>query len=368
MRTIRGLQITSLVVLSPVLLIMISLISMLVISIYSHVNSWLFQTAATTTAIIPHVLQQQQQQLLAIRNVSSDISIPYQRNLNTNKQFKRIRLFSRLRQSPMTWTILSIAYAVYILLKKKKNTIKQKDIQDSSNSPQLTEPAKPLKKRSSKRRKIKKVTSAINEPRHRPRSTQVASSPSTPPATTTIVNKPAAEEKQEIEIGHWISVSSAKKNQPKKKEPNVNTDPATTTHFFPSPTFSCTSSTNINVKSVQQPLNLYSLEPTPVHSEDEDDESVAKEAAKKNWYSPFSTGLDLDIIPKQNQADPLCLYKIDFNYNTNIPNKQPFRSIISSFRPPLSKIELLENHPFIPSANTKSHRSAFGPIGHKISA
>lgn len=95
---------------------MISLISMLVISIYSHVNSWLFQTAAaTTTAIIPHVLQQQQ--LLAIRNVSSDISIPYQRNLNTNKQFKRIRLFSRLRQSPMTWTILSIAYAVYIILK-----------------------------------------------------------------------------------------------------------------------------------------------------------------------------------------------------------------------------------------------------------
>ncbi|KAL0140667.1 hypothetical protein V8B55DRAFT_1509420 [Mucor lusitanicus] len=356
MRAIRGLQITSLVVLSPVLLIMISLISMLVISIYSHVNSWLFQTATTTTtAMIPHVLQQQQ--LLAIRNASSDISIPYQRNLNTNKQFKRIRLFSRLRQSPMTWTILSIAYAVYIILKKRRNTTQQKDIQDSSNPPQLIEPAKPLKKKSSKRRKIKKVTSAINEPRHRPRSIQIASSPLTPPATATIVNKSAAEEKQEAEIGHWI-----------KKEPNVHTDPAPTTHFFPSPTFSCTSSTNENVKSVQQSLNLYSLEPTPVHSEDEDDQSVEKEAAKKNWYSPFSTGLDLDIIPKQNQADPLCLYKVDFNYNTNIPNSHPFRSIISSFRPPLSKIELLENHPFIPSTNTKNHRNAFGPIGHKLSA
>lgn len=115
MRTIRGLQITSLVVLSPVLLIMISLISILVISIYSHINSWFFQT---TTAIIPHVLQQQQQQqLITIRNVSSDISIPYQRNFNTSKQLKRIRLFSRLRQSPMTWTILSIIYAVYIILK-----------------------------------------------------------------------------------------------------------------------------------------------------------------------------------------------------------------------------------------------------------
>ncbi|KAL9555598.1 hypothetical protein PS6_002768 [Mucor atramentarius] len=250
---------------------------------------------------------------------------------------------------------------------KKRNAVKQKEILDSSNLLQLIEPAKPLKKRSSKRRKIKKVTSAINEPRHRPRSIQIASSPSTPPATTTIVNK-SAEEKQDIEIGHWISVSSAKKNQQKKKESNVHTDPATTTHFFPSPTFSCASSINESVKSVQQPLNLYSLEPTPVHSEDEDDESITKETAKKNWYSPFSTGLDLDIIPKQNQADPLCLYKVDFNYNTNIPNNHPFRSVISSFHPPLSSIELLENHPFIPSANTKNHRNAFGPIGHKVSA
>lgn len=254
---------------------------------------------------------------------------------------------------------------------------------DFNNSLQAIEPVKPLKKRLSKRRKIKKVTPAINEPRHRPRSIQIASPPPTPPTltSTTIVNNSKEEIKsqkqQDNEIGNWISVSSTKKNQQKKKELNVNIDPATTsTHFFPSPTFSCTSSIHENVKTDQQQLNLYSPEPTPVHSEDDADEEeeedfIIKEnklPTNKNWYSPFSTGLDLDIIPKQNQADPLCLYKVDFNYNTNIPNNHPFRSIISSFRPPLSSIELLENHPFIPSANTKSHRNAFGPIGHKVSA
>ncbi|KAI8644629.1 hypothetical protein BD408DRAFT_413016 [Parasitella parasitica] len=364
MRTIRGLQITSFVVMSPVLLIMISLISILVVAIFSHVNSWLFQTTASAAVL--------QQQLITIRNVSSDISIPYQRNLNTNKQIKRIRLFSRLRQSPVTWSILSIIYAAYIIFKRKR-TIKQKETLNSNNS-QAIEPAKQLKKKSSKRRKPKKITAAINEPRHRPRSIQIASPPSTPPAP--IVNNLKKENEpqpqQDNEIGNWVSVSGTKKNQQRKKELDVNIDPATTvTHFFPSPTFSCTSSINDHVEA-EQPLNLYSFEPTPVHSEDDADDDEEKDhfivkKTNKNWYSPFSTGLDLDIIPKQNQTDPLCLYKVDFNYNTNIPNNHPFRSTISNFGHPLSSIELLENHPFIPSANTKNHRSAFGPIGHKSS-
>ncbi|CEP18374.1 hypothetical protein [Parasitella parasitica] len=370
MRAIRGLQITSFVVLSPVLLIMISLISMLVVAIFSHVNSWLFQTSATTAVQQPQ--QAQLQQLITIRNTSSDISIPYQRNFSSTKQTKRIRLFSRLRQSPMTWTILSLTYAVYIIFKRKRAT-KQNTTLDSSN-PQAIESVKKFKKKSSKRRKIKKITAAINEPRNRPRSIQLASPPSTPPAPFVNTSKEENEprQQQDNEIGNWVSVSSAKKNQQRKKELDVIIDPATTvTHFFPSPTFSSASSVEDHVRS-EQPLNLYSFEPTPVHSEDdaEDDEEEDHFIVKKtnkNWYSPFSTGLDLDIIPKQNQTDPLCLYKVDFNYNTNIPNNHPFRSPISNFHPPLSSIELLENHPFIPSANTKNHRSAFGPVGHKVS-
>lgn len=110
MRTIRGLQITSIVVLSPVLLIMLSLISMLLLSIYSQLTSWLFQT------------NQVQQHLLYIRNISTtDIAIPHQR---TNKQYnhtivKRARFFSRLRQSPITWTIIIFLYAIYLVFKVK---------------------------------------------------------------------------------------------------------------------------------------------------------------------------------------------------------------------------------------------------------
>jgi hypothetical protein len=112
MRTIRGLQITSIVVLSPVLLIMLSLISMLLFSIYSQLSSWLFQTT------------QVQQQLLFIRNISTDIAIPRQR---TNKQYnhtivKRARLFSRLRQSPITWTIIIFLYAIYLVFKVKHDS------------------------------------------------------------------------------------------------------------------------------------------------------------------------------------------------------------------------------------------------------
>jgi hypothetical protein len=106
MRTIRGLQITSIVVLSPVLLIMLSLVSMLFFSIYSQLTSWLFQTTPT------------QQQLLFIRNITTDISIPQR----TNKQYtiaKRARFFLRLRQSPIIWTIIIFVYAIYLVFKVK---------------------------------------------------------------------------------------------------------------------------------------------------------------------------------------------------------------------------------------------------------
>lgn len=92
MRTIRGLQITSIVVLSPVLLLLISLICMLCISIFKQIVS--------TPADI--LIQQQQQ-----------------RSFN-NKQAKRFRFFTKMRQSPIAWCAVIILYALYVLLKVKK--------------------------------------------------------------------------------------------------------------------------------------------------------------------------------------------------------------------------------------------------------
>lgn len=104
MRTIRGLQITSIAVLSPVLLILISLISILFISIYSYLVSIVSTQSLVRTSSDMIILQQQQQQQ------------HHQRTFN-NKQAKRFRCFPKLRPSPLTWCAIIIAYALYMLLK-----------------------------------------------------------------------------------------------------------------------------------------------------------------------------------------------------------------------------------------------------------
>jgi hypothetical protein len=84
---------------------------------------------------------------------------------------------------------------------------------------------------------------------------------------------------------------------------------------------------------------------------------------KSNWYSPFSTGLDLDILPKSTYTkDPLCLYHIQ---NTIIPNHH---HLISTFLTPQKPtcIQLLENHPFISSPTSTTFKHNFGSIGDKI--
>lgn len=96
MRTIRGLQITSIVVLSPVLLCMVSLISIL----FSSIIGWIFPTI--------------QQQPFPAK------SAPYQRNSSINHVFKKLQFVFRLRQSSVTLVILFL-YLFYILFKVRFN-------------------------------------------------------------------------------------------------------------------------------------------------------------------------------------------------------------------------------------------------------
>lgn len=130
--------------------------------------------------------------------------------------------------------------------------------------------------------------------------------------------------------------------------PKVNTQqqlPA----CFPSPTPSCTTPKFDNNKI---DLNLISPESTPIHSEDEE-ETIS------NWYSPFITGLDLDIIPKLTQ-DPI--------YNSPIFTTNDFKTttIPTHQQQQQSRIKLLEIHPFIPSPSIIHHtHHAFGSIGDK---
>ncbi|KAG2202582.1 hypothetical protein INT47_012576 [Mucor saturninus] len=122
-----------------------------------------------------------------------------------------------------------------------------------------------------------------------------------------------------------------------------------------SPTPSCTT---LKFDNTKIDLNLLSPESTPLHSEDEEDKT------EKNWYSPFMTGLDLDIIPKfsQDHHAPIFFTTDHFQKTTN-----------NTLIPSLSRdtnIQLLESHPYIPSHlhyhhHHHHHHHAFGSIGDK---
>jgi hypothetical protein len=190
---------------------------------------------------------------------------------------------------------------------------------------------KPIsKKKSSKRnKKPKKLTTSTVPNRQRTRSMTMSSCSS----EDTIVNrKPQNQEKQVlVEVLNskdWIDVGE------KKRQPDEDKDEG---FADSSPALSC-------------------ITPPVSHSSDP--------KGPNSWYSPFSTGLDLDILPKSTYIkDPLCLYHIQ---NTIIPNN--YHHFISTFHTPQKPtcIQLLENHPFIPSPSSTTFKHNFGPIGDKI--
>lgn len=99
----------------------------------------------------------------------------------------------------------------------------------------------------------------------------------------------------------------------------------------------------------------------PLHQ----NENEAREIKRiKGWYSPFSTGLDLDILPKFTM-DPLCQYKIKFTPPSPplIPNLLEQNQHQPHSSPKQSIIELLENHPFISTNHSHHHQHTLGPIG-----
>ncbi|KAI9354904.1 hypothetical protein BD770DRAFT_127862 [Pilaira anomala] len=312
MRTSRGLQITSIVVLSPVLLILISLISILFLSIYSHIQS---------------ILSTQTLQ----RDSADMIILQQQRSFNHTKS-KRFRFFSKSRQSPMTWCIIIICYLVYILIKKRRDEKKQKETETRQ-----TEPIPIKTKKHSKRRKVlKKTTQKSVKKRER---TNSFSSPFIEPKPVNIHQPPPQQQQPLIDDKEeWTSV--------KKKIVN--------THSLPSPTSCTTPEFDNNLIDL-----LPSPEITPIHSEDEQQQQQQQQTVENhnNWYSPFVTGLDLDIIPKLPQDPLLSIFTINH-----------FKTTIPSIHSPPSRIKLLESHPFIPSSSSSSHTHpppTYGFIGDK---
>lgn len=134
----------------------------------------------------------------------------------------------------------------------------------------------------------------------------------------------------------WTSVATTKKIVNK--------------HCFPS----CTTTPNFDKTKVD--LHLPSPEITPIQSEDELLPSSPLLLERHNWYSPFITGLDLDIIPKLPQDPSYLLFTTNHFKTTTIPDIHQQQS----------RIKLLEIHPFIPSPPSSIHtHHAYGTIGDK---
>ncbi|KAI9478312.1 MAG: hypothetical protein EXX96DRAFT_570363 [Benjaminiella poitrasii] len=373
MRTNRRLQITSIVVLSPVLLIILSIVSMLASSIYSNIKYCLFRLIT----LIPFV--QHQQQLL--KNISTDVSIPYHQRYfkHTSKEsdnmLKRISIsiLFRLRDFTRISMILLLLYAVYHLLKKTKLDIVVNQ-QETSILDSIEEEIHG-KKKTTKRRKSKKTA------RQRSRSMMTVSNSPEHNNHHTIVNSKSVGNLASFDDSDSTSTPAVKESHPRQSSKEVEKQTVA------SPVSSCATTPSLVddrlLKKTPKDdelhlldLNFLSPESTPVHSDDEDEGSNNKKS-NENWYSPFSTGLDLDILPKtSHQNDPLCLYRLDL---THIPyyHYDSF-PIISSLQQQVhlvqkpQSIKILENHPFVPSvtaaavtAHSPVMHNIFGPVGDK---
>jgi hypothetical protein len=133
---------------------------------------------------------------------------------------------------------------------------------------------------------------------------------------------------------------------------------------------------NKNEPSQLKDFNLISPAITPVTSEDE-----SENTKPKRLYSPFLTGLDLDILPR---TDPLLQYRIDSFLHSIPPPSPPLLSTdyisssiipspsLESFYSRPTSIKVLENHPFISTSsdeNAQHHPHShhhLGPIGGSI--
>ncbi|KAI9277532.1 hypothetical protein BY458DRAFT_504359 [Sporodiniella umbellata] len=117
-------------------------------------------------------------------------------------------------------------------------------------------------------------------------------------------------------------------------------------------------------KKTEKQIVVDNQMPTPDVTPSQSEDEALGSTKIQSWYSPFSTGLDLDILPKFT-IDPLCHYKVNLTPPSSplIPTVLHHQHL-SSLPASHSIIELLENHPFI-SINQPhhQHQHTLGPIG-----
>ncbi|CAO3596668.1 unnamed protein product [Absidia cylindrospora] len=163
-----------------------------------------------------------------------------------------------------------------------------------------------------------------------------------------------------VESNDWISVGDNK-----KKKDGVQPPPPSTNLDHSNDHEDYDDDDKTMVDELDTTTLKSTLMETPTTSDDDESESLGSpllvnnnnssnnnnshhyEPVIRNWYSPFSTGLDLDILPREDplvMLDPMQLRKYDDRYyqnNNNMTCKMEPRY------QPCDNFSLLQNHPFI---------------------
>ncbi|KAI8139629.1 hypothetical protein BJV82DRAFT_626813 [Fennellomyces sp. T-0311] len=312
MRTSRGLRITSLIVVSPVILILISLVIILAIAVQSQVKAWYFAAVSTLPPHQPFFNEPSPQfintrsisrlastafvfsynhptaQLPASLDASNRIDTPKVTVATTRRILPRLK---RLLPSS-TWIGVLTVFALITLQKVPLQPLKS--IASCITSPpgeivdrpetKLSRPvSKPRRKRV--RRAVRKSAAAPAAPQQQQQQPADRSNTSatTEPVQHTLEDHSSIESSDDDENA-WINVGEKKRNKKPKPTPE------------------------------QLPEVPPEEQPSAEEKEDDDDDSddtatedevesvtktpVMEKPRIQSWYSPFSTGLDLDIMPK----------------------------------------------------------------------
>ncbi|KAF7729745.1 hypothetical protein EC973_003823 [Apophysomyces ossiformis] len=396
MRTSRGLRIISLIVLSPVVLILISLIAIFTTSIYTYLRSW--------------CLSNFHSQLLTSQSIARVVSAaivyharqnPWDEALTSyHAPVKRMRWLSRIKRSPwMACAVVMLALVssqklhmpyrrFFDKLQKRSRTAgllaceglgfcgkKASEIGRSlvnSGGPSHREIGQ-SKKRRKKESKEKKVQRKCYRAQQR---VSTAKTSTAETAKDQEQNQEKPERLLELNNEHlaeddWNFTSTNTVCDDDDHEEETKNDKQTDL---------CKWTETPCLDHAQEPAGARFDETMSDLTQDDktaetpattDDEYTVVESPRlsehyvdnqpnRTWYSPFSIGLDLDILPRSN--DPLCHYKIDVGC---VSEKQlELHGLFPQL--PLSNLALLETHPFINSTKIHhDHPHPLGPIGKR---
>ncbi|CDS05196.1 hypothetical protein LRAMOSA07725 [Lichtheimia ramosa] len=323
MRTSRGLRITSLIVAFPVLLILSSLVLICALAIQTQVKAWAAQhqpqfldvaqrpisRLATSTAlalspkpftrrfILKHFLPSTVWSWLGVLTVFALITV---QKLDIVSCSQKAYAFITPPSSP---TMAPASTATTMTLSDDNQHVSLSGATTSSKP--LS--SKPRKKKLRSKQQQQRVSKQQHYRHHQ--SAAAAAPPSPPPSpparhaskptmTTTAAHN-VLEDTSSSEEEEWINVGDKKKKQ---RQSHNDSHYHHSSSYEPPKTPVMSDADEEEETETEPEETLVVVQEQQHHEKQQQEQQQTNEQPViRNWYSPFSTGLDLDIMPSRNK-------------------------------------------------------------------